>query len=128
MKRYGGAELCGTAMAVLTSSLAAAFTEHFYWIGLAGAWGENLGFYGWIWRKERHENPQTFFKTLRALILEFGPSELMDTWLTRPFLIGFAASATNSHPAGLLAGKIFADILFYFLCILIAECRTKKPL
>lgn len=127
-KRYGGAELMGTTFAVLASSLTAPFTDHFYWIGLAGAWGKNIGFYGWIWRSDRQKNPGSLLQRLKNLLLEFGPSELLDTWLTRPFLMGFFGAHSGGHPAALLAGKFFADILFYFICILMTECRIKKPL
>ena len=47
------------------------------------------------------------------LLAEFGPAELLDTLLIRPAALTLGVFLLPDPLWGLLAGKVFADIIFY---------------
>jgi hypothetical protein len=115
LRRYVPAELvaapcalgAGLAAAEVTGSVAAA--------ALAATWGENAGFYGLMIGRElrQRRSLRALPGVVRALALEFGPAEALDSLLLRPAAV-YAGLALAPHPAlGLLAGKLLADVTFY---------------
>jgi len=61
------------------------------------------------------------------LLVEFGPAELLDTFVIRPAAIGFTVWLLG--PAlGILAGKLLADVAFYALAIATHEHLRRKGL
>jgi hypothetical protein len=136
--RYLPAELLGTVTA-----LAAAWTVHaasgsLVSAAVAGTIGESLGYYGCMAVREgfRHETRLrhhgrgrrlwlTGTRTLRDLLIEFGPAELVDSLLTRPLCMYLMASLLDSFTAGILAGKLAADVIFYGIAISAYELRRQ---
>lgn len=55
--------------------------------------------------------------TLRGMLAEFGPAELLDTFLVRPALLVAAAAWLGPTPTGWLVGKLAADAVFYAVAI-----------
>ena len=55
--------------------------------------------------------------TLRGMLAEFGPAELLDTFVVRPSLLVAAASWLGPNPTGWLVGKLAADVVFYAVAI-----------
>lgn len=115
--RYGLAELFGTAgsyagfwiVAALAGSLAAA--------SYGAAFGENVGFYGCIMVRElliRRDRP--FRMIVSNMFYEFGTAELLDFFIVRPSATYLAVSMLGDA-AGVITGKIAADIVFYALAI-----------
>lgn len=55
--------------------------------------------------------------TLRGMLAEFGPAEVLDTFITRPALLIAAASWLGPSPTSWLVGKLAADAVFYVIAI-----------
>jgi hypothetical protein len=124
LRRYLPAELvctpcallCGFAVSALTGSTAAA--------AVASTWGENAGFYGTMLVRElRSRGLRSLPAVVRDLFLEFGPAEVLDSFLVRPAAI-YAALLLAPHPAlGIVAGKLAADVSFYAPAIVSHELQ-----
>ena len=56
-------------------------------------------------------------RTVRDLLIEFGPAELVDTVLVRPLFMYLMPSLLDNFTAGILVGKLAADVVFYSLAI-----------
>ncbi len=63
--------------------------------------------------------------TLRNLSLEFGPAELLDSFLVRPLAMYLGPIVVGSLTAGVILGKIAADVVFYTLAIVGYEFGKK---
>lgn len=101
---------------------------------LASAMSENIGFYGVMLFREcfialrtaKQSQTKLGFKPILAittgLIVEFGPSELLDSLVVRPITIGLATLYFGSA-WGVLIGKLAADVSFFIPAILIYEFK-----
>lgn len=136
--RYLPAEILGTVTA-----LAAAWTVHavsgsLISAAIAGTIGESLGFYGCLAVREvryydaLHRDHGwlrrqwlTGTRTLRGLLIEFGPAELVDSFLTRPLFMYLMASLLQNFTAGIVAGKLAADVIFYGIAISAYELKRR---
>lgn len=128
LRRYGPSELLGTAVALaaaalafeLGGSVAAAF---------AATWAEFLAYYGlMVWRTLRESgpfSPRTALITVRNLLLEFGPAELLDSMLIRPAALYAAISLAPMLALGTLLGKLVADVCFYVPTVIAYELRVR---
>lgn len=133
IKRYGLAEI----LAVI-GALVGAFVINFLFrkpvlTALGGTWGENLFYYGTIVSNDLYKLYQkhgrisfiSFMKTVRNLVVEFGPGEYLDSLLVRPFAMYFFPKLLNSLPLGIIVGKFAADFIFYIPTIIAFELRKK---
>lgn len=123
--RYGPAEVVGTATALLGYLACRAVTTSQTAAAYAATLGELLGFYGMIGARElgyelrlRGRDGRSLWTVIRhvaeRVAFEFGPAELLDSTIGRPFAIGLAASYLG--PVwGVPAGKLAADAVFYAL-------------
>jgi hypothetical protein len=136
--RYLPAEILGTVTA-----LAAAWTVHavsgsLISAAIAGTIGESLGFYGCIAVREMrsydilHRDHGTLrrrwltgSRTVRDLLIEFGPAELVDSLLARPLLMYLMAGLLPNFTAGIVAGKLAADVVFYGIAISAYELKQQ---
>lgn len=127
LRRYLPAEVIGTACALLSASVAYAVSGSEAAAALAAAWGENLGFYGLMVRRElaRRGRSRALPRILVDLVLEFGPAEALD-FLLRPALMIAATALAGSVAAGVVAGKIAADIAFYAPAIVSYELLRRR--
>ena len=126
LARYAPAEVGATLGALVAAALVGPF-------GLAaatayaGTIGDGVGFYGVLLVRDLRRRPpgqrRRLASTLRGLLLEFGPAELLDTIVVRPLAMYLAARWLGNASAGVVAGKIVADIVFYALAILAYEAR-----
>jgi hypothetical protein len=136
LRRYGMAELLGIVGALLSAYLAKNAELPLVAVGYAGAIGENVGFYSTIVVRqvaadrrlaldagERYRARQLWC-TGRELLLEFGPAELFDSLVMRPFAMGFGVRMLG-HPVGVVIGKLVADVTFYLPVILTYETRRR---
>jgi len=130
--RYGVAEVLGTIGALGGAEAAFALSHHPVVAAYGGAMGENLGFYGTMilrtWRHHDHANHRGWTRLVRvtrALIVEFGPAELLDTGLTRPLAMGLCASVLGRE-AGTLLGKLVGDLFFYVPVIISYELARRR--
>lgn len=137
VSRYLVAEVLGTLMAVLFSTVAFVITENKIVAAIAGTWGENLGFYAAVVtnevlysRKEHRLNQKSynalsFAKNIRNIFIEFGPSEILDSFLVRPAAMYFFTSIIANFQVGIVVGKIAADLIFYLPVLVIYELKKK---
>ena len=62
-------------------------------------------------------------RTVRDLLIEFGPAELVDSLLARPLFMYLMPSLLHNFTAGIVAGKLAADVIFYGIAISAYELR-----
>jgi hypothetical protein len=124
IKRYLPLELAATACALLGGYAAAAWSGNAAVIAYAATWTENIGFYalaiGREWRRQGAVAP-----AVRSVMLEFGPAELLDSFIVRPACMYLLPLLTGGLASGLILGKIAADIAFYGIAGLAYE-RQKR--
>jgi hypothetical protein len=93
----------------------------------AGAVGDGVGFYGVLFVRDLRRQPRRsrgrLARTVRALVVEFGPAELLDSFVVRPLAMYLAAKWLGHATAGVLAGKVAADAVFYAVAIIGYELR-----
>ncbi|WP_344166744.1 type III PLP-dependent enzyme [Pilimelia columellifera] len=136
--RYLPAELLGTATALASGLLAHAATGSLAVAALAGALGENIGFYGYFAAVEARRHLATAApgprwrlrlrvaaRTARDLVVEFGPAEAADSLLVRPSLMYLGPLLVPQLAAGLVVGKVGADIVFYLLAAACLALRRR---
>lgn len=116
--RYAPAEVAATFGALLAGGLAnlagsGAATVY------AATLGELLGFYGVIVWRDLRRGPAVGRPWWRfgALLLEFGPAELLDTLVVRPLAMYLAATMVGNMLLGIVIGKVAADVVFYAVAI-----------
>ena len=136
LNRYALAELLGIGSALLGGRLAAIVGASVLATGYAGAIGENVGFYGTIVsrqvatdRRLAHAAGERYrlahmWVTMRELLLEFGPAEVLDSFVIRPLAMAFGALLLG-EVSGIVAGKLAADVTFYLPVILTYELRRR---
>jgi hypothetical protein len=124
--RYAPAE----AGAVLGALLATVVAEPFgvaAATAYAGAAGDGIGFYGVLLVRDLRRQPKgsrgRLGRTLRGLVVEFGPAELLDSFVVRPLAMYLAARWIGHAAAGAVAGKVVADAVFYGVAIVGYEMR-----
>jgi hypothetical protein len=89
-------------------------------IALAALLGETVGFYAvlaiTIFVEQAAVSPsrhRAVARTFLLLVAEFGAAELLDTLLIRPAALLVGVWLLPDPLWGLLAGKVFADVIFY---------------
>lgn len=67
----------------------------------------------------------SYFKDLRNLIIEFGPSEILDVLAVRPFFMYLMPKLMGEFVLGTFVGKMIADFIFFIPAIIMYEVRKK---
>jgi hypothetical protein len=121
-RRYGIAELVGTAALVLATLGIQRATGSIILAALAGSLAEAGWFYAVLLvresRQERQDARVGGFEQRplrelgRDLLLEFGAAERVDGLLLRPLCLGLGLKLVGGW-FGVLLGKLAADVLFY---------------
>ncbi|MGE0766182.1 MAG: hypothetical protein AB7L90_06930 [Hyphomicrobiaceae bacterium] len=141
-RRYAPLEIFSTITALSGAALASVLTTNAVAIAYAAAWAENVGYYGFalareIVRLERADAgadgaPRSVFQRAldasKALLWEFGAAEVLDSVIVRPACMYAAVAAFGSIGAGIVAGKIAADIVFYGIAIVFYEWGKRRPI
>ena len=118
--RYLPAEIVGTAAMIMAGLGVTIWTDAPALIAIAALLGEIVGFYLVLaitiyieqhavsanWRR-------AIIRTFLLLVAEFGVAELLDTLLIRPAALVAGVWLLPDPMWGLLAGKVFADVIFY---------------
>jgi len=132
LRRYLPAELLGTATALIGGLIAYEATGSLATAAIVASLSECVGYYGYFSLLEIRRHRDSVVKAtaaerphkppllatihaIRDLIIEFGPAELLDGVLLRPFLMFVGPQLLGGVAVGLLAGKIAADVVFYAL-------------
>ena len=128
LHRYGPAEIAAVATSYAGFAAASALGAPLVGAAYAAAMTENIGFYGVMAvQAARAAPPGRRGRAVALLLVEFGPAELLDTFVLRPAAIGLTVWLLG--PAlGILAGKLLADIVFYALAIATHEHLRLKGL
>ncbi len=128
LARYIPAEICATAGSILGALIILKLTNNRILAAYAATLCENTGFYLFIGIRDfTHsiKHKKSLLKTLRNLILEFGPAEFLDTFIIRPFWMYTLPLFINNYALGIFTAKIVADITFYIPTIISYELRKK---
>jgi hypothetical protein len=132
LRRYAPAELAATIGAIASAAAAdplgiPAATAY------AATIGEGIAFYAVLLVRDvrartrtadagsRPSRARTVAHATRGLALEFGPAELLDTLLVRPAAMLAGPLILGSVTAGVLVGKVAADLVFYAIAIVCLE-------
>lgn len=134
LHRYVPSEIAAITTAYLGFWYVITVTGNHTAASYASAMTENIGFYSVILFREfmkgrKHAAslniPYTFsafLETCLGLLVEFGPGELLDSFVVRPVTIGVATHYLGME-LGVLVGKLSADVTFFVPTILIYEFK-----
>ncbi len=137
LRRYGPAELLSIGATLGGVGVAHASGASGVQTALVGTWAGNVAYFGWILvadirrtRRALRAAGQPYAgralgRNLRALAIEFGPAEVLDSFLVRPALMYWLPLAMGSVGWGSLAAKFAADITFYVPAILSYELSKR---
>lgn len=130
LRRYGPPELLCLGVTLGSSWLALAATGNLLLAALVGTWAEFVAYYGTILCRELvaagRPSPRAALGTARAMLLEFGPAELLDSMLVRPAALAAGMALLPSAALGALAGKLVADLVFYVPTIASYELLRRR--
>jgi hypothetical protein len=120
--RYAPAEAAAIAGALTAAAAINAFGVPAA-TAYASAIGETLAFYVVIFIRDFRRSLGPRRQTLTSLLVEFGPAEIADTFAVRPLAMYLGPLFIGHLAAGVLAGKIAADVVFYGAAIMGYELR-----
>lgn len=136
-KRYLPAEIVGTLTAIGAASIVHVFSDNPVFIAYIATLGEAVGFFSTIFiqhfiaysKKHKKENTQFSFSDISKIIshvfLEFGPAEIIDSLVLRPFFMYLFPLLVRNFTLGILLGKIAGDITFYLMVIISYEMQKR---
>ena len=129
LHRYLPAEIVGTSAAIVAAGVAASGGVERAVI--AAAWAEAIAFYAFVTIREFrriHTGRRAGGAALlavRDVVAEFCVAEAADTIVLRPLLMYAFAATLGGLLAGVIAGKLVADVVFYALAIPAFELRER---
>jgi len=138
LSRYGPAELISLPATLIPAWMVLHWSGNAVAAALAATWGGNIGYFGtillrdvWLARRryraeDRQYNIRSFGKNLRALLIEFGVAEALDTLLVRPLMMYYFPRWLGNFSWGIIAAKFAADITFYLPAIFFYELSKKR--
>ena len=138
LKRYLPAELLSTALTIIAALAAYRLTGNRIATALMATWVGNISYFGYILYKDiadtrkelyasgKNYSSYTFRKNIRALVVKFGPAELLDSLIVRPLLMYYLPIFTGNIALGTILAKFAADITFYLPAIVSYELSKKK--
>jgi hypothetical protein len=138
LRRYLPAEIIATGTAITGAMIGHHASGSLAVAAIAGTIGENIGYYGYfgITETRRHYRGHgqyppfrrlvlTAVKTVRDMMVEFGPAEFLDSFVFRPLFMYLGPQVVHSFAFGILLGKVAADIIFYTFAIIGYELRKR---
>lgn len=137
-RRYLPAELLSVVATLAGAWVALQSTGSPLSAALAGTWAGNVAYFGWLLaqdvqlaRRQCHAHQQsytrrTFGRNVRALAVEFGLAEVLDSFLIRPALMYYLPRWLGNFTGGIVAAKLLADVTFYIPAIISYELSKKR--
>lgn len=139
-RRYAPLEVLSTITALSGAGIAALLTANAVAIAYAGAWAENVGYYGYAFAREMRwvgradpdvtDLSRPWFgraaSAVKTLLWEFGVAEVLDSVVVRPACMYAAVAAIGSLGVGIVVGKLVADIAFYGIAIVFYEWGKQR--
>ena len=138
IKRYLPAAIASLVLTLLSAELTFYYSQNNIATALIATLAGSITYYGYILiidvnntRKECSNKKENytyviFLKNIRAMFVEFGIAELIDSLLIRPFLMYYIPVLVGNLAFGIFLAKITADILFYIPTIIAYELSKKK--
>jgi hypothetical protein len=138
VQRYLPAEILSLIATLVTCLVVFKTTGSHVTTALAGTWAGNIAYFGYILvadvRKtyltcQLNANSyrfSTFIRNFRALLVEFGLAEVVDSFLIRPALMYYLPLLVGNLAAGVLLAKFAADVTFYVPAIIGYEFSKKN--
>lgn len=136
--RYGPAEIVSLITTLVPAIIIQRTTGDRIAAALGATWGGNLGYFGTILLRDVHQTRRALSASgrkygwrslglnLRALVIEFGVAEVLDTLLVRPALMYYLPVLTGHFSKGIVAAKLLADVTFYLPAIIFYEWSKKR--
>jgi hypothetical protein len=129
VRRYGPAELLALIGALAAWLVADLAGGNALVAAYAAAIGDNALYYGFLATREVRARRRVGARSpvlagVAALAIEFGPAEALDSLVVRPACVAVGVAALGPV-AGVLAGKIVADLAFYVPVIATYELRRR---
>ncbi|CAH0995480.1 hypothetical protein EMA8858_01603 [Emticicia aquatica] len=137
-KRYMPAGIISSTATILSSVFTYKITLNHLTSALVGTWVGNIVYFGYMLGKDIFDTQKrlaqkniqysikTFMQNIRALVVEFGFSELFDSFLIRPTLMYYFPIWVDDIWLGIILAKVVADITFYVPAIISYEYSKKK--
>ena len=137
LKRYLLAEILSTIFSLGTAWIIKVYFNEDVIAAFAGSAMASISFYGVIAFSDVRKNLKhhkkhkmkygfnSYFKDFRNLVVEFGPSEILDVIAVRPFFMYLIPRLTGEFLLGTFIGKMIADIIFFIPAIVMYEIRKK---
>lgn len=137
-KRYMPAGIISSTATIISSVFTYKITQNHLTTALVGTWVGNIVYFGYILladiyhthkaltKKNKKYSFSTFLQNIRALVVEFGFSEVFDSFLIRPTLMYYFPIWLNDIWLGIILAKVLADITFYVPAIIVYEYSKKK--
>lgn len=138
LRRYLPAELLSSVATLAAATLVLQATHNGVQAALAATWAGNGAYFGLLLlqdvhlaRRARQQRGQpytwrTLGRNLRALAVEFGLAEVLDSFIIRPALMYYLPRWLGHFAAGILLAKLLADVTFYIPAILGYELSKKR--
>jgi hypothetical protein len=129
LHRYLPAEIAGSSAALAAAALAAG--GGLERAVVAAAWAEAIAFYAFVTLREfrrirsGRRTGGAAILAVRDVVAEFGVAELADAIVLRPLLMYLFAAELGGLIAGVIAGKLISDVVFYSLAIPAFELRQR---
>lgn len=128
--RYLPAEALSLAATLGAAGLVYRATHHGVPAALAATWAGNVAFFGYIigrdvWRAR----PLSWARAVRvgrALLLEFGAAEVLDSFFIRPALLYYVPRWLGHFGWGVVLAKFAADVTFYVPAIIGYELSRRR--
>jgi hypothetical protein len=126
MQRYLLAEVASTLCALLAASSVYALSHQALAAALANTVAGSSSFYAVMVARERPGGLRDLPRVVGALLLEFGPAEVLDTLLLRPALLSVGMIFAPNPALGVVLGKLAADLCFYAPAIVSHELLRRR--
>ena len=137
IRRYLLADILSTALSLATAWVIHRTTGDNVLAAFVGSAMASISFYGIIAYNDvrkslKHHRKHdlsyglvAYFKDLQNLIIEFGPSEILDVLAVRPFFMYLMPKLIGEFVLGTFIGKMIADVVFFIPAIVMYEVRKK---
>ncbi|MBC6612197.1 hypothetical protein H8B15_14810 [Hymenobacter sp. BT507] len=138
LRRYLPAELASVVATLVGAALAYALTQQRITAALAATWAGNVAYFGLILvrdiriaQRRCHAAGRSYaipdlLHNLRALVVEFGVAEVLDSFLIRPTLLYYMPLWVGNFAGGVLLAKLAADVTFYVPAIIGYELSKRR--
>jgi hypothetical protein len=138
LRRYGPAELLSLLATLGAAAATAQAGGTRVAVALAATWAGNVAYFGLLLLQDMRQARRqlaaqgriyslaSFGRNVRALVVEFGVAEVLDSFLIRPALMYWLPRWLHSVPLGVLGAKLAADVTFYVPAIISYELSKHK--